>query len=64
MPINYFKLEDLKDGLEAISDLIGVYLPDLPEKNLGKKDIQTSEFVKHFVKLIFHSDYQLLGYDC
>lgn len=65
MPIHYFKLEDLKDGLEAISDLIGVYLPDLPEKNTAnKRDIQPSEFVKHFVKLIFHSDYELLGYDC
>ena len=47
MPVRYFKLEELQDGLSEISDFINVYLPDLPKKNVGEyKVIDVSESVK------------------
>jgi hypothetical protein len=62
MPIHYFKLEELQDGLEAISDLIGLYIPDLPQKNVGKNKKISTEYVENMVDLIFNSDYKILGY--
>jgi hypothetical protein len=64
IPIHYFKLEELQDGLEAMSDLVGLYIPDLPTKNVGKnkKDVEITDSVKKIVNHIFYDDYKILGY--
>lgn len=64
MPVKYFKLEELQDGLGEISDYIDVYLPDLPTKNVGKnkKDVEITDSVKKIVNHIFYDDYKILNY--
>lgn len=63
--VAYFRLEDLKDGMEAISEHIGVYLPDLPRKNESgvekTSDLYSSE-VMSVVEYVYDIDFQIGGY--
>lgn len=62
--VKYFKLDDLKDGMDPISDYLGIYLPDMPMKNVSEEKTADlySETVASAVSYIFDIDFQILGY--
>ena len=62
--VKYFKLDDLKDGMDPISDYLGIYLPDMPMKNVSEEKTADlySETVASAVSYIYDIDFQILGY--
>jgi hypothetical protein len=65
--VEYFKLEDLKEYTTSLSDYIGVYIPELPEKNTNKKKVDYQSLVtpriKQIVEFVYEYDYELLNYE-
>jgi hypothetical protein len=64
--IKHFKLEDIKDSMESISDYLGIYLPDMAQKNVSiteKSPDMYSQFVYDTVTYLYRIDFETFGYD-
>ena len=64
--IKHFKLEEIKESMEAISDYIGIYLPDMTPKNVSptkKEPRMYSQFVYDTVSYLYRIDFETFGYD-
>lgn len=67
MNVEYLKLEELQGDTKSLSDLIGVYIPELPVKNTNKKKVDYQSLVtpkiKQIVEFVYEYDYELLKYE-
>jgi hypothetical protein len=65
--IKYFKIENLQDGMDEVSDFIGTYLPDMNKKNENKEKVNyddyLSEELKELIRLLNYDDFKILGYE-
>lgn len=64
--VKHFKLENLSEnGLDELSDYIGLYLPEMPHKNKSNKEKTADLYsnpVLHNVEYIYDIDFQLFDY--
>jgi hypothetical protein len=64
--IKYFKIEDLQDSMDSVSEFIGTYLPELNVVNKNKTDVNydsvmTDKF-KSLVQKLHYGDFKKLEY--
>lgn len=62
--VKYFRIEDLSDGMDPVSDHLGIYLPDMPRKNESgiEKTNDLYEEVCSVVDYVYDIDFHTLGY--
>jgi hypothetical protein len=62
--IKYFKLEEIAKDITPLSDFIGVYLPELEQKNTNKSEKEEiTKVTKSIIKNIYSKDFETLGYE-
>jgi hypothetical protein len=65
--IKYFKIEDLQNGMDKVSDFIGIYLPDMSVQNENNIKVNYDDYLtdelKHLIKLLNYHDFKILGYE-
>jgi hypothetical protein len=65
--IKYFKIEDITNSMDSVSDYIGTYLPDMEKRNENKTEVDYNSVltkeIKEIVQEISFDDFKELEYE-